>query len=197
MTDLILSLRSHFVDLILDGTKPIELRKPMIKAALKKQGCRAFLYATSPVKKIIGDCTIVSQYFDDAYNERMIKLLGDKYIRTVCEDACVSVDEYYAKWRSYEIYTVHNPRRFDEPIELCDLGLERPPQSFCYLQNEKAPLCDSCVDCVGGTCLLKDCSIRLISPFERRFCGSYDDGSKTISEIASGRSLRMLGEGSQ
>ena len=40
----------------------------------------------------------------------------------------------YAKGGSLYGWVVQNPEKFDEPAQLAELGLERPPMSWCYVE---------------------------------------------------------------
>jgi len=54
---LFLSLRAEFAELILDGVKKVELRRIRPRAV---PGTHALVSATSPVKAVLGGCTVRS-----------------------------------------------------------------------------------------------------------------------------------------
>jgi predicted transcriptional regulator len=177
MTVLMLSVKPHYADLILEGKKIVELRKPLIKSTLKAQGCKAYLYASSPVKKVVGECTIVSQGFDTDRQAELEHYSGDPYYEKICRDACITFEDYVGRYDGYEEYTIYHPKRYPAPFDLSDFGIKNPPQSFCYVKDVKDPLCYSCVNCEYGNCLLKHCSTSSMNTIEKYFCEDYAEGS--------------------
>lgn len=127
MTDILLSVHPRWADLIIERKKTIEVRRTWIQKL--ECGDTIYLYSTSPVKKIVGQCTF---YWDWPGNcdcpDWMLML------------ACLSRDELaaYLPWPRYgHFLEVIDPKRYDEPRPLSDFGLARPPQSFRYV--DKSP----------------------------------------------------------
>lgn len=177
MTEMMLSIKPHYADLILSGKKPLELRRTLIRSTLKVQGCKTYLYASSPVKKVVGECTIVSERFDIIRQKELERYSGDGYYDKICRDACISFEDYLKKYEWCERYWIYNPVRYSSPIGLLDFGIKNAPQSFCYLKDSKDPLCGDCIHCESGNCLLKHCSTSSIDVLERYFCNDYAEGS--------------------
>ncbi|MBO7552544.1 MAG: hypothetical protein J6T82_00690 [Bacteroidaceae bacterium] len=124
--DAILSIKPQFVEEIIAGRKTYEFRKKGFKERVRK----VYVYASSPVCRIIGEFTlgqilegqpdiiwsktsnhagITRAYFDEYYNKRKIA--------------------YALEIKSFKVY--------DEPINPYII-LERfnPPQSFCYVRSD-------------------------------------------------------------
>lgn len=124
--DAILSIKPQFVEEIIAGRKTYEFRKKVFKERVRK----VYVYASSPVCRIIGEFTlgqilegqpdyiwaktsnhagITRKYFDEYYEEREIAYaLEIKYLKV-----------------------------YDKPIDPF-ITLERftPPQSFCYVRAD-------------------------------------------------------------
>jgi len=113
----LVSIKPKYADLILSGEKTIELRK-MFNHKIN----RVYLYASSPVKRIVAvfDCNATDfQVYNNDY---------------VCELACVSLEEYCDYFRNSKTKWFISP--YDvKPINktLADIGLKRPPQNYQFL----------------------------------------------------------------
>ncbi len=184
MTEMMLSIKPYYADLVLSGKKPLELRKQLIRSTLKVQGCKTYLYASSPVKKVIGECTIVSERFDLKRQKELEYYHGDQYYDKICSDACISFEDYIGKYKRYEHYTIHHPRRYPVPFDLSSFGINSPPQSYCYLKhrdlgNYWGIPCYSCIYCLSGQCLIKDIDItgQEIDKLGNYSCNNYAEGS--------------------
>lgn len=123
MTDIILSIHPKWAELILQNKKKIEVRKRVPKGI--RCGDKIYLYSTSPIKKIVGSCVLdgVQTACFTAYDSEL-------------ESACLTRPEYekYANDNQTQLFLLRDPIRFDVPMELNKLGVERAPQSFCYVK---------------------------------------------------------------
>lgn len=125
MKEILLSVRPVFASRILEGSKWWEFRK---KAPCVAPSTRVYIYATSPVSKIVG-------YFT----------LGE----VICGDVCTvwgrtykhagltfeSLQIYAHGYRSIYAWQVVRPYKFDTAKTLEEFGLKRPPQSYCYINK--------------------------------------------------------------
>lgn len=126
------SIQPEYSDLILSGSKTIELRKAQpLKAGV---GSMCLIYATAPQKSIVGGFTIAAIY------KRSIDELWELF----SAKSQVPYDKFHAYYagRSYGIaIEIKNPVRLKEPVLLStvkgQLGRFYPPQGFRYLyENE-------------------------------------------------------------
>ena len=124
---LILSLKPRFAEAILSGEKTVELRRvePKIKVPT-----RALVYATTPVRAMLGTC-IVSAAVSDSLTtlwERYSSRTGLQYAEFL---------RYFNGVKVGAALTLHAAERFDSQIPLAELRSSplgfRPPQSFAYL----------------------------------------------------------------
>lgn len=133
MTDIMLSIHPRHADAILDGCKTVEVRTTLPLKIWRDE--KIYLYATSPIQKVIGVVEYDSymlyrpecegaDYFDKGYTDRVAGL------------ACISREELiaYLGTREYVyLWHIKAPHRFPIPESLEKYGLARPPQSYQYL----------------------------------------------------------------
>ena len=118
--DVILSIKPEYISKIFDGIKTIELRKVIFK---QKVG-RVYIYATNPIKKIVGYFYIKNICYDTAAN------LGDKYKKYKN-----SIFRYFQNTKGYviEISEIHKFDKFINPYDFYDKFI--PPQNFIYIKK--------------------------------------------------------------
>jgi predicted transcriptional regulator len=120
----LLSVKPRFAQAILDGTKKFEFRR----ALFRKRGVRKIvLYASTPVQKVVGEFVL-----DDVLTMEPSALWA-----VTGEDAGIDrpyFDSYFAGRAEAHALKVTRPRRYEAPLDLREhFGIDRPPQSFCYL----------------------------------------------------------------
>ncbi len=127
--DVVLSIRPHYSERILDGHKTVELRRRFPVSA--PQGTIAYIYSTSPVRAIVGMAQI-----DDVLKLPIDKIWADFETKAFIERA--DFDKYFDGLGMGFALLFKNVRSFENPIPLEELR-ERfnfePPQSFLYAKQ--------------------------------------------------------------
>lgn len=127
MTSIMLSLHPDYVHLILAGTKTIEIRSRSITPA-KDAPVTAYLYATSPIGGVLGECRLSEAVLPDGYD----------WPDSVLQAAHITRAELHK-------YGGDHPHAFDldHPISygycrsVASYGLTRPPQSWCGINEQE------------------------------------------------------------
>jgi predicted transcriptional regulator len=124
----LLSVHPEYAESILDGSKRVEFRK----TRFGNSPDLAVLYATSPVKKIVG-------YFEvDSVETMSVGSLWRKYGK-VSGMSFNRFMSYYNGSRAGVALEVGMVRWLQRPMSLSALlGLATPPQSFRYLKGAAA-----------------------------------------------------------
>lgn len=123
----VLSLKPRFAEAILAGVKTVELRRTVPKIVVPTQ---ALLYATTPVRALLGTCIITSVRSTD------LAALWREH----GADAALPYREfmqYFEGVNTGTALTLTAPRPFSRRIPLQDMRAKprsfRPPQSFAYV----------------------------------------------------------------
>ncbi len=127
---IVLSLKPRFAEAILAGVKTVELRRTVPKIVIPT---RALLYASSPVRALLGTCVITSVRSADlaalwhAYGSRS-------------ELSFQEFQQYFEGVAKGTALTLSDPQTLSRPIPLQDLRAKprnfRPPQSFAYVDTK-------------------------------------------------------------
>jgi predicted transcriptional regulator len=118
----LLSIHPKYANLILNGIKKWEYRKHNFK----KKVDTVFLYATSPIKKVVGEFTIdfiIEDYRDVIWKKTM-------------QESGITEEEYYNYIKDTRLISairIKAYKRYKEPLELSALGITKAPQTFVYL----------------------------------------------------------------
>ncbi len=124
--DVLLSIKPRYVEAIIDGRKKYEFRKN--KFSKKDINC-AYIYSTSPVKKIIGIFKIADII------EGSPRALWDQ----LKDDAGISEDEFFDYFRNKEMgfaLEIKKVEIFEYPLDPKIVFPNfTPPQSFCYIKS--------------------------------------------------------------
>lgn len=135
--NVIISIKPEYALKIISGEKTIELRRKFpVESVI---GGTALIYASSPMKEIIGYAVITE----------VRKLSIDKLWKACRKQACVSKDFFYSYFEGVNdgyALTLNQPVKLGEPLDIKRLKEEfllSVPQSFRY-----AP--DSVLDCVAA-----------------------------------------------
>ena len=120
--NIILPIKPFFVEKILSGEKKYEYRKRLCKKEVKK----IYIYATAPVKKIIGETEVVSKIIMD--KEKMWQET-EKYAGITKE----FYDKYFEHQECACAYKIGEVKKYRIPVALDSIGIDSVPQSFVYV----------------------------------------------------------------
>ena len=127
MTQIILSIKPIYCERILSGQKKYEFRKEPIE----KKNLGALMYATDPIKKLVG-------YFQVS---RIIKDTIENLWRRFGEVGGIEEKEFFHYYKEKKIgyaLKIENVRKFHEPIDPSVFFKEfSPPQTFKYLSMQE------------------------------------------------------------
>ena len=124
----LLSLKPRFAEAILDGSKTLELRR---RFPILPKGTVFFLYATSPLRSLVGTATLVqtTPLPPHKINSPLLAKLRLEHAEAL---------DYLKGTNVGTLLELQQPERFWRPIELDSmrkqLGLE-PMQSYRYLED--------------------------------------------------------------
>jgi predicted transcriptional regulator len=119
----LLSIHPEYAEAIFDGHKGYEFRRVLFKEDVQE----VVVYATSPVKRVVGRFTIEDIY-EDAPSELWTKT---KALAGVTKEM---FDTYFKGKPTAFAIKVSEPVRFAQPQPLSRyLASSTPPQSFCYI----------------------------------------------------------------
>ena len=127
---IVLSLKPRFAEAILAGTKTVELRRTTPKIEVPT---RALLYATTPVRALLGTCVVTS--VTSAPLSNLWREFGSR--------ANLPYHEFKQYFKGVEVgaaLALAQQRPFTRRVPLQDLRTKprgfRPPQSFSYVDSE-------------------------------------------------------------
>ena len=123
MNTILMSIKPEFVEKIFSGKKKYEYRK----RACKENVDKVIVYASSPVKKVVGEL-IIKQVLCDKKDSIWNKtnnfggINRDKY------------DEYFKNCDYAIAYEIDKVIKYDNPKILKDYHIKRAPQSYVYIK---------------------------------------------------------------
>ena len=124
---IVLSLKPRFAQAILAGVKTVELRRTVPKIVIPT---RALLYASSPVRALLGTCVITSVRSAD------LAALWHEY-GSRSELPFHEFQQYFEGVDTGTALILSEPQALSRPIPLQDLRAKprgfRPPQSYAYV----------------------------------------------------------------
>lgn len=122
MSQMLLSIKPRYVKQIVAGKKKYEFRKFHCREDIDT----IVIYATAPVKQVIGEVTLLKIIEGDIeYVWHETKGFGGILKR--------DYKEYYKEREIAIAYQLGKVTLYDKPKNLKDLGLSYVPQSFAYL----------------------------------------------------------------
>lgn len=116
------SIKPSFARLILSGDKRCEYRRKLPARPISD----IVIYATSPVSRIIGEVKVDS----------MVLLEKERLWQQTCSYGGISrggFESYFCGTEMAGALLLSNPVTYDRPLLIEEVGVSRPPQSFCYL----------------------------------------------------------------
>jgi predicted transcriptional regulator len=119
----LLSIKPEYAELIFNGTKRFEFRKRIFKS---KDITRIVVYASSPVKKVIGEFDI------DYILKDQIDILWNK----TKESAGIEkeyFDQYFCNHEEGYAVAIKKVHKYKTTLDLKETYNVIPPQSFMYL----------------------------------------------------------------
>ena len=123
-TRVLLSVKPRFAEAILAGQKTFEFRRALFR---RQDVNTVVLYASSPTCQVVGEFTI----------DEVLSLALDALWESTCNGGAIDrdyFDQYFQGRSTGYALKVKRARRYRRPLCLqADFGIERPPQSFCYL----------------------------------------------------------------
>lgn len=125
MSKVVLSIHPKYADLILNGEKKYEYRKRLFS----KNVTTLILYATYPVKQVVGEVQIINVLKDKKHiiwerTHQFGKVTKYEY------------NKYYNKYAMAVAFELGNAIKYDVPKKLQDFNINKSPQSFVYLKEE-------------------------------------------------------------
>ena len=122
--NIILPIKPVFADAILSREKKYEYRKQLCKKEINK----IYIYATAPVKMIIGEAEVVSKLSMDKeklwQETQMYAGITKKFY-----------DQYFEFQDCACAYRIGGVKRYGVPVTLKNIGIEYAPQSFIYVEE--------------------------------------------------------------
>lgn len=118
----ILSIKPEFVEKILNGEKKFEFRRKIFN----KEVDTVIIYASSPIKAIIGEFTI-----DEILYHKL-----DQLWKITKNHAGIDKSFFYEYFKKKEkgfAIKIKQFRKYDNYVELNEYGLTYPPQSYVYI----------------------------------------------------------------
>jgi predicted transcriptional regulator len=131
---LLISVKPEYADSIVQGEKSIELRRRRPRAQFP---IRAFVYATAPLKAILGTCVIYGSFSGEL--EHVWKKAQNR-----ARVSRTAFDDYFEGADSGEALLIKDEVRFENPICLEDIRRlvdeSVPPRSFRYLTEKQTQM---------------------------------------------------------
>lgn len=124
--NIVLPIKPVYAEKILNNTKKYEFRKKICADNIDK----IYLYATVPVKGIIGEAVVAEKIIMN--KERMWRLAKEKAGITSSY-----FDQYYRNSENACAYMLDKVKRYDKLVPLKDVGILSVPQSYVYVKNIK------------------------------------------------------------
>lgn len=125
---IVLSIRHKWVKEILAGEKKWELRRKIPKHEFNGWNQKTvYIYCGVPVQKVVAEFTVGR--VETSTESGMMD-----YIFNELEIGSISWEEYedYVRYDVFHAIEITNLRIYEEPKELKEFGIKRPPQNYGY-----------------------------------------------------------------
>ena len=123
MNKVLMSIKPEYIERIFASTKKYEYRKTKTKVNIDK----IIIYATSPVKMVVGEVEVINIFVDTPLS-----------IWNKTKDYSGTTKEYFDKYFKNSKYAIaYELGKFiiyDKPKELKELSIDKAPQSFIYIK---------------------------------------------------------------
>lgn len=122
----LMSIKTEYTNKILDKIKLYELRKK----PLRDEVDTVIIYSSRKVKKVVGEFKI----------EKIIKDSPDNIWNLGEEVLGINKKSFYEYFKNSEFayaIKIKDVIKYDIPKDLRDLGINKAPQSFCYIKGIK------------------------------------------------------------
>lgn len=123
---ILMSIKTEYANKILNGTKLYELRKKPLKDEIDT----VIIYSSGKVKKVVGEFKIDKIIKDSPDN---IWNLGEEVLGIDKK----SFYEYFKHSEYAYAIKIKDIIKYDTPKDLKDFGINKAPQSFCYIRRIK------------------------------------------------------------
>ncbi len=128
--NVIMAIKPKYANSILNGTKQYEYRRRAWKDYDFRPVETLFIYATAPVKAVIGECEITNiEYLQIQALFEQTGYFGDI--------SSSDFKKYFAGVDNGFAIGLSNPIRYEKPIPLTAFNLSKPPQAFCFVAYPK------------------------------------------------------------
>jgi len=124
MCKVLLSIKPEYVQRILNGEKKYEFRKRLAD----KQVDAIVIYATSPIKKIVGEVKVRGSL------EKAPSTLWE-YTKKSAGITRRKYREYFAVCKKAFAYELGDIVKYEEEFSLEKIGISQAPQSFIYISD--------------------------------------------------------------
>lgn len=124
--NIILPIKPIFVKKIICGEKKYEYRKKLCRKDINK----IYIYATVPIKKIIGEAKVINKL-------KMDKEELWKQTHVYSGISKEFYDKYFEKQDYACAYQIGEIKQYDNPITLDSIGIKNVPQAFVYYGDLK------------------------------------------------------------
>ena len=121
---LVLSIKPEFAEKILSGEKRYEYRKKLCQKNVNK----IYIYATLPVKKIIGEAEVIKKLKMKKHD-----LWEETYLYSGISKEFF--ESYFKKQEYACAYQIGIVKKYNAPVSLECVGLKHAPQSFVYCKE--------------------------------------------------------------
>lgn len=123
--DALFAIHPRFANLILSGNKTCEYRRKIPAKDISS----IVIYATSPVSRIIGEAKVD----DMLLLEKEELWLATNKIGGISKK---EFDAYFCGVKMAGALLLSKPISYNKTLTIEEIGLSRPPQSFCYLGRD-------------------------------------------------------------
>lgn len=123
---ILMAIKTEYADKILNGTKLYELRKKPFNENVDT----IIIYSSGKVKKVVGEFKIDKIIKDSPDN---IWNLGEEVLGIDKK----SFYEYFKHSEYAYAIKIKDIIKYDTPKDLKDFGINKAPQSFCYIRRIK------------------------------------------------------------